>query len=78
MCLSELSVVLFLRNITPVRQDRQLLFGAGSFTILWTFIGLIVSAVECGSPVPWNYFNGQCINRVSRFPISLPTSHESG
>ena len=77
MCLSELSVVLFVRNITPVRQDRRLLFGAGSFTILWTFVGLIVSAVECGSPVPWNYFNGHCINRVSRSPTSFVNSLES-
>ena len=77
MCLSELSVVLFVRNITPVRQDRRLLFGVGSFTILWAFIGLIVSAVECGSPEPWNYFDGQCIDRVSRFPTDFTTSHES-
>lgn len=65
MCLSELSVVLFMWNVTPVRQDRHLLFGVGSITILWTVIGVIVSGTECRSPVPWDYFKGHCINRVS-------------
>ena len=64
MCLSELSVVLFLWNITPVQKGRQLLFGLGSFTVLWAVIGVIVSAAECRSPTPWDYFKGDCINRV--------------
>ena len=72
MCLSELSVVLFVWNITPVQKDRQLLFGLGSVTILWTVIGVIVSAAECHSPTPWDYFKGGCINRVCI--VSLPKS----
>lgn len=65
VCLSELSVVLLVRNITPVPQDRRLLFGAGSITILWTITAVVVSAAECGSPTPWNYFSDHCIMRVS-------------
>lgn len=72
MCLSELSVVLFLRNITPVRRDRQLLFGLGSITIFWTVTAVIVSATEHGSPVSWNYLNGHRINHVCN--LYLPAS----
>lgn len=63
--LSELSVVLFIWNITPVQRDRYLLFGLGIITILWTIIGVIVSGTECRLPAPWDYFEGHCINRVS-------------
>ncbi len=64
-------MVLFLRNITPVRQDRRLLLGAGSFTILWSVTAFIVSAAECGLPTPWSYFNGHCINGVCILLLQL-------
>lgn len=64
MSLSELSVLFFVGNITPVRSDRKMLVGVGSVVIAWSTIGFIVSAAECGSPTPWNYFGGHCINRI--------------
>ena len=67
MSLSELSVLFFVGNITPIRRDRQMLMGVGSIVIAWATIGFVVSAAECGSPEPGNYFGRHCINRVSIF-----------
>lgn len=72
MSLSELSVVLFVKNNTPVRQDRHLLFSVGGITVLWTTIAVIVNAAQCGSPTPWNYLDGQCINRVRISRVRFP------
>ena len=41
-----------------------MIFGVGSVTLIWTATGITVSAAECGSPKPWNYFTGRCIDRV--------------
>lgn len=68
LCLSELSVLLFVRSVTPVQWDKHMLLGVGSITVIWTLIAIIVSAAECGSPTPWNNFTGHCIDGVSLFP----------
>ena len=67
MSLSELSVLFFVGNITPIRRDRHILMGVGTVVIAWATIGFIVSAAECGSPTPWDYFGTHCIDRVSVF-----------
>ena len=71
-CLSELSVILLVKNLMPFRQDKQALLGVGSVIVVWSITGIIVNAVECGSPTPWDYFNGHCIDRVRVVILRLP------
>lgn len=72
VCLSELSVILLVKNLMPFRQDKQVLLGVGSVIVVWSITGIIVYAVECGSPTPWDYFNGHCIDRVRVVLLRLP------
>ena len=66
MCLSELSVLYLLRLITPAEVDRRMILGVESFIVLWTFIALLVSIVNCGAPTPWDWIHQRCLNIVWR------------
>ena len=72
LALSELSVLFFVANVTPVQSDRHMLVCLGAIILSWGTIGFIVSAAECGSPIPWDYTGGHCVDRVS---ITLPFIH---
>ena len=76
MIFSEISVLLLLRMITPSERDRKLIACAGSIAILWFIVAFVVSAAECGSPEPWNFMDGHCLNRVSSWTKSKPVNCE--
>lgn len=65
MCFSEVSVLLLLNLITPSRRDRRVLFAVGGFIGTWSLVALLVSTVNCGSPKPWDWFDGHCIDQIS-------------
>lgn len=62
MCFSKLSVIYFIRDVTPLfNPDRLITAGLELLTILWAGIGILTAVFQCGLPRPWDYLHGQCI-----------------
>ncbi|KAB8255342.1 hypothetical protein BDV32DRAFT_113330 [Aspergillus pseudonomiae] len=64
MLFSKLSVIYFIRNVTPAfNPDRLITAGLEVLTILWAGIGILTAAFQCKLPRPWDYLHGECIQR---------------
>ncbi|KAK6811141.1 hypothetical protein RU639_012979 [Aspergillus parasiticus] len=62
MCFSKLSVIYFIRDVTPsFNPDRLITAGLELLTILWAGIGILTAAFQCTLPRAWDYLHGQCI-----------------
>ncbi|KAJ1710652.1 hypothetical protein G4B11_002064 [Aspergillus flavus] len=62
MCFSKLSVIYFIRDVTPLfNPDRLITAGLEVLTILWAGIGILTAVFQCRLPRPWDYLHGQCI-----------------
>lgn len=64
--LTEISVLLLIYNITPVRGQQVAVLIVLGFTALWTISSVIALLLQCHVPQTWQFINHQCINRVSR------------
>ena len=65
VCFAKLSLVAFLRNLTPLALNRTSGLIIGLVVILWAVTGTVTAAFQCDLPSPWDYVNQSCFNRVS-------------
>ncbi|KAE8138720.1 hypothetical protein BDV38DRAFT_270266 [Aspergillus pseudotamarii] len=66
MCFSKLSVIYFIRNVTPsFNPDRLIIAGLELLTILWAGIGILTAAFQCKLPRTWDYLHSECIQHGS-------------
>ncbi len=68
VCFAKLSLVSFLRNLTPLPLDRKWGLIIGSLVVLWAITAALAFAFQCHLPQPWDYVNQACFNRVSDLP----------
>jgi hypothetical protein len=64
ICLTKLSLLALIVNLTPNRRHQYFLFTLSGYIILWSVISVFVAAFECRVPHTWDYTRGTCINRV--------------
>ncbi|QQK44209.1 initiation factor 2B related protein [Penicillium digitatum] len=63
ICFSKLSVLIFIRNLTPAPLDRRFALVLGIFIGLWTITSIFTAAFQCQVPQTWNYVKGTCFDR---------------
>ena len=68
VCFAKLSLVAFLRNLTPLAFDRKLSLTIGLLVVTWAATAIVTVAFQCHIPHPWDYVNQSCFNRVSCLP----------
>ena len=64
-CFAKLSLVIFLRNLTPIVFDHRAGLYVGGGIILWALTAILGTAFQCHLPKPWDYLENSCFNRVS-------------
>ena len=64
VCCAKLSLVAFLRNLTPSAFDRKLGLAIGLLVVVSGVTAIITVAFQCHLPRPWDYVNESCFNRV--------------
>lgn len=68
ICFAKLSLVAFLRNLTPLPFDRKFGLVIGLLAVVWAVTAIVTLAFQCHMPKPWDYVNQSCFNRVRCFP----------
>ncbi|KXG47464.1 uncharacterized protein PGRI_013340 [Penicillium griseofulvum] len=63
ICFSKLSLLVFIRNLTPASLDRRFALVLGISIGLWTIVSIFTAAFQCGVPQTWNYLYGSCFDR---------------
>lgn len=63
ICFSKLSLLVFIRNLTPASLDRRFAFVLGILIGLWTIAGILTAMFQCNVPQTWNYLYGACFDR---------------
>lgn len=69
ICFSKLSLLVFIRNLTPASLDRRFALVLGIFIGLWTIASILTAIFQCNAPQIWNYLQGTCFDRVSDWSI---------
>ena len=64
-CFSKLSLLVFIRNLTPASLDRRFALVLGISIAVWTIASIFTAAFQCHVPQTWNYLHGTCFDRVS-------------
>ena len=64
VCCAKLSLIAFLRNLTPSSFDRMLGLVIGLLVVVSGVTAIIAFAFQCHIPRPWDYVNQSCFNRV--------------
>ncbi|KAJ5817783.1 hypothetical protein N7447_007791 [Penicillium robsamsonii] len=65
ICCSKLSLLVFIRNLTPASLDRRFALVLGILIGQWTIVSIFTAAFQCGVPETWNYLYGNCFNRAA-------------
>ncbi|CAG8909247.1 unnamed protein product [Penicillium egyptiacum] len=65
ICFSKLSLLVFIRNLTPAALDRRFALVLGISIGLWAIASIFTAAFQCHVPQTWNYLHGSCFNRAS-------------
>ncbi|KAJ5932280.1 hypothetical protein N7516_006769 [Penicillium verrucosum] len=63
ICFSKLSLLVFVRNLTPASLDRRFALVLGIFIGLWTIASILTAIFQCNIPQIWNYLQGTCFDR---------------
>lgn len=63
--LSEISILLLIFNLTPVKTQRTAILVVITFTALWAVVSVFTLLFQCHPPHVWQFINNKCINRVS-------------
>lgn len=61
---SKLSLVVFIRSLTPSAKDKWLARGVEAIVYVWAVVAIFGTAFQCSLPRAWDFQNGQCINLV--------------
>jgi len=69
LIISKISVLILLRQITPVRLHRRLALWVGVFLVVWGFASFISSAFQCRLPAAWKILGEHCIDQVRDMTI---------
>jgi hypothetical protein len=65
ICFSKLSLLVLFYNVVAVRRmHRRLMFGFGTFIVIWSMTSLVVVAFQCELPRPWEMMSLRCFNTV--------------
>lgn len=62
--LSEISILLLIRNLTPVKTQKTAMLVIITFTALWAVASVFTLLFQCHPPHVWQFINNKCINRV--------------
>ncbi len=65
VCFAKLSLVAYLRNLTPLALYRKVSLLIGLVVALWATTAILSAAFQCRLPRPWDYINNTCFSRVS-------------
>ncbi|KAJ5177922.1 uncharacterized protein N7500_000621 [Penicillium coprophilum] len=65
ICFSKLSLLVFIRNLTPASLDRRFALVLGILIGLWSVVGVFTAAFQCSAPQTWNYLHGSCFDRAA-------------
>ncbi|OGE58273.1 hypothetical protein PENARI_c001G05670 [Penicillium arizonense] len=65
ICCSKLSLLVFIRNLTPASLDRRFALVLGILIGLWAITGIITASFQCHLPRTWDYINGSCFDRTA-------------
>ena len=60
---AKISIVCFIRLLTPVLWHRRFCTGISVVSILWGLVAAFALAFQCHLPAPWAGGTSQCINR---------------
>jgi hypothetical protein len=60
--LAKISILLFIRRLTPSQNAARLCWTFFTFLVLWGTSSLFVWLFACGLPTPWLYDSNHCIN----------------
>jgi hypothetical protein len=72
---SKLSLLIFIRNLTPASLDRRVALVLGAFIGLWAVISIFTASFQCHLPQTWNYLHGTCFNRVWNLSFLSTMAH---
>jgi hypothetical protein len=61
---SKLSLVVFIRGLTPSAKDKWLARGVETIVYVWAVVVIFGTAFQCSLPRTWDFQNGQCFNLV--------------
>ncbi|KAJ5289583.1 GroES-like protein [Penicillium atrosanguineum] len=62
LCTSKLSLVIFVRGLTPVSRDHLLARIVEISVGIWAVVALIGTAFQCAVPRTWDFWNGKCFD----------------
>ncbi|KAJ6127680.1 hypothetical protein N7471_008897 [Penicillium samsonianum] len=62
---SKLSLLIFIRNLTPASLDRRVALTLGAFIGIWAIASIFTASFQCHLPQTWNYLNGTCFDRTA-------------
>ncbi|EAW13293.1 uncharacterized protein ACLA_017400 [Aspergillus clavatus NRRL 1] len=65
LCLSKLSLSMFIRNLTPVHKDHLHAAILQGLIVVLAVIAIFGTAFRCQLPRPWDYVYGKCFNLMS-------------
>ena len=65
LCLTKVSLCLYLDTLTPKRRQKLTSVTIGGFTCLWALSAIFVHAFQCKLPHPWGFLDEKCINLVA-------------
>ncbi|KAI2707941.1 hypothetical protein CBS147333_4523 [Penicillium roqueforti] len=69
---SKLSLVVFIRSLTPSAKDKWLARGVEAIVYVWAVVAIFGTAFQCSLPRAWDFQNGQCINLLTwRYFIAI-------
>lgn len=61
---AKLSLLAFLRNLTPKKSDRRIGLLIGLVVLVWYITAMFTTAFQCHLPRPWDYIDGRCFQLV--------------
>ncbi|EKV13918.1 initiation factor 2B related protein [Penicillium digitatum] len=62
---SKLSLVVFIRGLTPSAKNKWLALGVEIIVYAWAVVAIFGTAFQCSLPHTWDFQNGQCFNLVA-------------
>jgi len=64
LIVSKVSVLILLRQITPVRLHRRLALWVGVFLVVWGLASFVSSGFQCRLPAAWKILGEHCMDQV--------------
>ncbi|CAG8887251.1 unnamed protein product [Penicillium egyptiacum] len=69
---SKLSLVVFIRSLTPSTKDKWLARGVEAIVYAWAVVTIFGTAFQCSLPHTWDFQNGKCFNLLTwRYFIAI-------